>query len=418
MEYVEGGPLSKQTSTTNPLAWERAARYAADVADGLDEVHAAGLLHRDLKPHNILWDRHRDEALLADFGLAAYVHQACTLSGTAGYLAPELLEGRASPKTDVFALAATLFHLVTGGPPFDAADLLAGCFQARRGLDRPVAALSGVPRAIEDAILSGLEPVPSLRADLSTFRAMLRAAHLQALADRLLNLSRRSRCTVRLHTTVSTANERDLVFRPVLCHSPPNESTRTTGSVPSPAPEAVVRTGDLVRLEITADADGHLTILNLGSSGELRVIFPNPKAQYNRIRSGQPHCLTVKLTPPEGTDRAAIIWTREPSELTPARWAEWIKAGLAVTLPPQESTRGMDFVLHEATEHPSSEWAVDVVAITHRMSCPANSSQAPGMEGPGEGFADTAHHQPLNQSAGEEATITYHPERRQDGAQE
>jgi serine/threonine protein kinase len=97
MEYVEGGPLSGQTSPERPLTWERAARYVADVADGLADVHARGILHRDVKPANILWDRRRDEALLTDFGIAAPADRARGLSGTVGYIAPELDGGAASP---------------------------------------------------------------------------------------------------------------------------------------------------------------------------------------------------------------------------------------------------------------------------------------------------------------------------------
>src|SRR5262249_24254276 len=66
MAYVEGGPLSRQA----PRNWERAVRYTAQVADGLRAVHAKGLLHRDIKPVNILWDREDDAAVLGDFGLA------------------------------------------------------------------------------------------------------------------------------------------------------------------------------------------------------------------------------------------------------------------------------------------------------------------------------------------------------------
>jgi hypothetical protein len=368
MEYVEGGPLSKLTSPEAPLPWERAVRYVADVADGLAEVHAAGILHRDIKPANILWDRGRDEALLGDFGIAAYAEQAQGLAGTAGYIAPELDGGEATARSDVFSLAATLFCLVAGRPPVDGTALVAGIRQARVGLSRPVAALAGLPPAIEDVILAGLEPDPGRRADLATFTALLRGAHLQALADKLLEASRRSRCEVRLRVSVSAANERDLTFRPVSCEAGSDASSRDLEHVPEPVPTVEVRTGDLLRFEVTADADGYLTVLNLGSSGELTVLFPNPLARENRVRAGQAHRLTVKLTPPAGSDRAAFIWTRHPSTLTLAGWRDRIAAGQMTAVPPQESTRGMDFVLHEATEQPKDVWAAAVVTMSHRAT--------------------------------------------------
>jgi tRNA A-37 threonylcarbamoyl transferase component Bud32 len=369
MEYVEGGPLSRLTSPQTPMAWERAARYVGDVADGLVEAHAAGLLHRDIKPANILWDRQRDEALLGDFGLAAYAGRADDgLAGTKGYMAPELDGGSASPKSDVFSLAATLFCLVTGQPPFDTENLLAGLHQARAGLARPVPALSRVPRAVEEVILAGLEPDPGERVDLETFTARLRGAHLQTLADKLLECSRPTAGQVNLRVSVWAADERELVFRPVACERQVLEPTRNFDFVPEPAPAASVRTGDLLRLEVTADADGYLTVLNLGSSGELEVVFPNPLARDNRIQAGRPHRLTVKLTPPPGTDRAAIIWTRHPSDLTPAGWRNRIETGQVAAVPPRESVRGMDFVLHEAAEQPGDNWTASVVTVSHRLA--------------------------------------------------
>jgi hypothetical protein len=137
--------------------------------------------------------------------------------------------------------------------------------------------------------------------------------------------------------------------------------------VPEPAPVALVRTGDLVRLEVTADADGYLTVLNLGSSGELRVVFPSPVARDNRVRADEVHRLTVKLTPPAGTDRAAIIWTSRPNTLTPAQWRDRIATGEVAVAPREEATRGMDFVLHEAAEQPGGDWTAAVVAVAHQM---------------------------------------------------
>jgi serine/threonine protein kinase len=337
------------------------------VADGLAEVHALGVLHRDIKPANILWDRRRDEVLLTDFGIAAPAERARGIGGTVGYIAPELDGGAASPRSDVFSLAATLFCLVTSRPPFDTHNVQTAVAQARAGLGRPVAALSHVPRAIEEAILARLEPDPERRPDLATFTTRLRGAHLQALADRLLELSRRSACRVNLRVKVWAAREGELVFRPVPLESQPVEPTRNMDLVPEPAPVALVHTGDLVRLEVTADADGYLTVLNLGSSGELRVLFPSPAAQDNRVRAGEAHRLTVKLTPPAGTDRAAIIWTSHPNTLTPAQWRDRIASGEVAVTPREEATRGMDFVLHEATEQPGGDWTAAVVAVAHQV---------------------------------------------------
>ena len=69
MQYVAGGSLADLLKAEGPLDWQRAARYVADVGEGLLEVHAQGIVHRDVKPSNILWDPKKDEAVLTDFGV-------------------------------------------------------------------------------------------------------------------------------------------------------------------------------------------------------------------------------------------------------------------------------------------------------------------------------------------------------------
>ena len=71
MQYVTGGSLEDRLEHDGPLPWPEAARYVADVAEGLVHAHAAGVIHRDIKPGNILLDVAHGEALLTDFGAAA-----------------------------------------------------------------------------------------------------------------------------------------------------------------------------------------------------------------------------------------------------------------------------------------------------------------------------------------------------------
>ena len=129
MQYVSGGSLADLLKSEGSLDWQRAARYVADVGDGLLEVHARGIVHRDVKPANILWDPRRDEAVLTDFGVGARLDDAAAVAGSIPYMAPEAFDGRVSPSLDVYSLAATFFHLVTGSSPFPSsriADLKAG----------------------------------------------------------------------------------------------------------------------------------------------------------------------------------------------------------------------------------------------------------------------------------------------------
>lgn len=132
MDFVEGTSLAAHANGT-PLAPTLAVRHLAEVARALDYAHSRGVLHRDVKPSNILVDA-LGQTHLADFGLAKtrdttheLTHSGQTL-GTPAYMAPEQADAstnRVSPRTDVYGLGATLYHLLTGVPPFRADSLAA-----------------------------------------------------------------------------------------------------------------------------------------------------------------------------------------------------------------------------------------------------------------------------------------------------
>ncbi len=125
MKFAGGGSLLEAASTLRRDP-RRAGGLVAKVARALQYAHGQGILHRDLKPGNILLDG-RGEPLLSDFGLAKWLESVgdltCTQSvfGTPGYLAPEQVNGSAgklTPAADVYSLGAVLFHLLAGQPPF------------------------------------------------------------------------------------------------------------------------------------------------------------------------------------------------------------------------------------------------------------------------------------------------------------
>ena len=118
MQYVSGGSLADLLKNDGPLDWQRAARYIAGVGEGLLEVHCPGIVHRDLKPANILGNSKRDEVLLTDFGVVGHLTDTANIAGSVPHMAPEALDGRVSPSLDVYSLAATFLHLVTGSPLF------------------------------------------------------------------------------------------------------------------------------------------------------------------------------------------------------------------------------------------------------------------------------------------------------------
>ncbi|MCD6641209.1 MAG: serine/threonine protein kinase [Nocardioides sp.] len=131
MEYVEGRTLAQLVRDEGPLPPARAASLVGQVADALAEAHGRGIVHRDVKPSNVLVGA-GDDAKLGDFGIArastdATLTQTGLVTGSPAYLAPEVASGAsATPASDVWSLGATLFHAVTGSPPYDVGDNLIG----------------------------------------------------------------------------------------------------------------------------------------------------------------------------------------------------------------------------------------------------------------------------------------------------
>jgi hypothetical protein len=118
-----------------------------------------------------------------------------------------------------------------------------------------------------------------------------------------------------------------------------------------------------VRIETDADANGYLTVLNLSSSGEVGVLFPNPRMPDNRIRAGRPQRLTVKLIPPAGTDHAVLVWTPGPCPLSAREWRERIESGQLVLNTPRD--RGMAFVDVDQPDEAAADFVAAAVGIEH-----------------------------------------------------
>jgi DNA-binding beta-propeller fold protein YncE len=122
MRLIAGGDLRKVIDGEGPLDPVRAVALLAQVADALDAAHAAGIVHRDVKPHNILVEGNR--AFLSDFGLAKALGESGALSGasivgTAEYMSPEQWRGeRVGPAADVYSLGCVLFEALTGIAPY------------------------------------------------------------------------------------------------------------------------------------------------------------------------------------------------------------------------------------------------------------------------------------------------------------
>jgi serine/threonine-protein kinase len=177
MEYLDGLGLDEVVSRSEPLPPARVVRVLRQLCGALYEAHSLGLIHRDVKPSNVLLCRHggfHDVVKLVDFGLvqtaAAAVAgeggpltQAGSLLGTPEYMSPEQADGTAlDARSDLYGLGATAYFLLTGKPPFAGRTMLDVLFAHRHD---PVPSLAGhgVPAALEAVIRRCLAKQPAER---------------------------------------------------------------------------------------------------------------------------------------------------------------------------------------------------------------------------------------------------------------
>jgi len=159
MRFVDGKSLIELVKH-GPIENQRAARYIAGAARGVAEAHRRGILHRDLKPHNVMIEARSGQPMVADFGLAKVLDTDDQLTktgealGTPSYMPPEQISdaGKVDARGDVYSLGATLYHLLAGRPPFQAANTLGTMRQVL--YDEPVS-----PRRLNSAVDADLETI-------------------------------------------------------------------------------------------------------------------------------------------------------------------------------------------------------------------------------------------------------------------
>src|SRR6266403_1548957 len=171
MKFAEGGSLARRMSTLAGQ-WREIAAIVAKLARAVQHAHESGILHRDLKPGNILFDA-RAEPMVADFGLAKFraVDQNMTLPlavlGSPNYIAPEQISstmGAIGPATDVYSLGAILYELLTGRPPILGQDPVATLQMVSVAIpDSGVRSNPLIPRALDAISLRCLEKIPGRR---------------------------------------------------------------------------------------------------------------------------------------------------------------------------------------------------------------------------------------------------------------
>jgi eukaryotic-like serine/threonine-protein kinase len=184
MEYLAGGTLAERAAE-GPIPAGRALAWLAQAADALDAAHAEGIVHRDVKPANLLLDE-RGEVHVADFGVARVLDEttsgltaAGTVLGTAGYISPEQAQGEpATTASDLYSLGIVAFELLTGSRPFQRSSATA---EAAAHIHEPVPRASergaGLPPAVDHVFEQALAKEPARRfRNAGAFVAALRSA--------------------------------------------------------------------------------------------------------------------------------------------------------------------------------------------------------------------------------------------------
>lgn len=167
-EYVDGESLRERLKR-GPLALTDIAKLSRDLGDALSYAHEAGVVHRDVKPENILFSR--TGAKIADFGIAripdSNLTQANTVLGTPAYTSPEALgKGEFGPRSDQFGLAATIYEAMTGVRAFGSEDPITTAGKVSNDTPPPIDASLASPnmiRALESVIFRGLAKDPAER---------------------------------------------------------------------------------------------------------------------------------------------------------------------------------------------------------------------------------------------------------------
>ena len=199
MPYVDGESLRERLSHERQLPVDDAVRIALDVAGALDYAHRHGVIHRDVKPENVLL--HDGRALVADFGIARAVERAAdhdtpggavggTITGTGfsvgtpAYMSPEQAAGerQLDARSDVFALGSLVYEMFAGSPPFTAPTAHGVVVKLMTEEPRPLAAeRRAVPPHVNAAVMRALEKLPADRfATAAQFAAALAPAELVA----------------------------------------------------------------------------------------------------------------------------------------------------------------------------------------------------------------------------------------------
>lgn len=192
MPYLPGGTL-KQLLNGKPMPYQKAAQILVPIASALAYAHQQAMIHRDVKPSNILITQSGDP-MLTDFGVAKIIDQETTMDftgtsaavGTPEYMAPEQVTSKtADHRVDIYALGIVFYEMLTGRRPYQADTPMAVLFKhASEPLPRPKSVVPGLPDSVEQILLKALAKLPEDRyKDMEEFASALRRVSGQGATE-------------------------------------------------------------------------------------------------------------------------------------------------------------------------------------------------------------------------------------------
>ncbi len=302
LELVPGCTLTELVHREGPVPAEEAVGYAGSLAAALSHLHDHQVLHRDVKPDNVLYDATTQRVKLTDFGLAQRVPGGQGFVGTPRWMAPEVLSGaaRITPAADLYSLAATVVWMLTDSSATGAwAEVLPH-------------SLPGVPEAFEKLVRASLAEAPEDRPSAAEFASATAewvgpeaglGALVAQLAVTIEELGDDGRCH-QIDKTRRIRNELQVgeaLGEPFVCR---------------------VRTGSRIVLSITSGSPGFLTVLALGPTGFTVPLHPpQGSREAGRIEADRPLSLPpVRVSPPAGRERVLVLWSRHRPAVDGALW--------------------------------------------------------------------------------------------------
>jgi tRNA A-37 threonylcarbamoyl transferase component Bud32 len=359
MDYVEGASLA-ELARDQPLPAERAARYLRAIAEAIHYAHQRGIVHRDLKPSNVLVDM-LDQPRVTDFGLAKRLPSTSDFGvrtseltitgqvlGAPSYMPPEQAAGKSSRigvHSDVYALGAIFYHLLTGRPPFVADTLAATLAQVQTAEPKPPRALNpAVPRDLETICLKCLRKTPEDRyataAELAEDLCRWQAG--KPIRARPLHPLQRFACQVRRRPAVALAVLAGVVALASLLApwrgSNPRDRQADAAADASPArpPAAKPWPFAAARELIVLSLDGQLEVTD--REGREWFALPMKGASVDVSPAGEWLCYSRPERGREAIFVCRLDGTGERRVLEDAAWPRWRDDETILYHPPEPRT--------------------------------------------------------------------------------